>query len=181
VTDEPGALLANKVRNASGSIASSLVHVAAFIVVMGAGRSFNVTSGSWTPFLWRATYVKVSLMVRLRWTRSDTVAEDILGAANTARLRCDLKLRFEYTLVVAIHRSQHHSMFAKGYRLPIRVSRDVPDREDRHPSPGITKDMTNAAKLSARAGNSQVLRYSSGPGTGFVLPAVRQLVAGKAH
>src|SRR5215470_15627690 len=79
--------------------------------------------------------------------KRDAVAEDILDAADTARLRCDLKFRFKYALVVAIHWSQHHPMLAKGNRPSISVSRDVPDREDCHSSPRITKDMTNAAKL----------------------------------
>jgi hypothetical protein len=55
------------------------------------------------------------------------IAESVLNEAQTPRLRADLETRLNHSLIVGIAWTEHHSVLAKGDRLPVAIGRDVPD------------------------------------------------------
>jgi hypothetical protein len=54
------------------------------------------------------------------------VASD-LNEAQAPRLRADLEARLDHSLIVGVAWTQHHSVLAKGDRLPVAIGRNVPD------------------------------------------------------
>jgi hypothetical protein len=59
------------------------------------------------------------------------VASD-LNEAQAPRLRADLEARLDHSLIVGVTWTQHHSVLAKGDRLPVAIGRNVPDGKWRH-------------------------------------------------
>jgi hypothetical protein len=53
------------------------------------------------------------------------IAECVLNEAQAPRLRADLEARLDHPLIVGVAWTEHHSVLAKGDRLPIAIGRDV--------------------------------------------------------
>jgi hypothetical protein len=55
------------------------------------------------------------------------IAECVLNEVQAPRLRADLEARLDHSLIVGVAWTKHHSVLAKGDRLPVAIGRDVPD------------------------------------------------------
>jgi hypothetical protein len=60
------------------------------------------------------------------------IAECILNEAQVPRLRTDLEARLDYSLIVGVAWTEHHSVLAKGDGLPVAIGRDVADGQRWH-------------------------------------------------
>jgi hypothetical protein len=65
------------------------------------------------------------------------VAERVVRPANVCRGRGYHKLCGDQTLVMALKRTQHHSVLAEGNWPPVVVGRDVPNGQRGHRNPPI--------------------------------------------
>ena len=75
------------------------------------------------------------------------IAECVLNEAQAPRLRADLEARLDHSLIVAVAWAEHHSVLAKGDRLPVAIGRDVPDGQGRH-------DVSTARSCMIRANST---------------------------
>jgi len=53
------------------------------------------------------------------------IAERVLNEAQALRLRADLETRLDHSLIMGVAGTEHHSVLAKGDRLPAAIGRDV--------------------------------------------------------
>jgi hypothetical protein len=53
------------------------------------------------------------------------IAEGVMNEAQASRLRADMKVRLDDSLVVGVARTKHYSVLAEGHRPPIAIGRDV--------------------------------------------------------
>jgi hypothetical protein len=57
----------------------------------------------------------------------NVIAECVLNEAQSFGLRTNSQARFDNSLIVGVPRAKHHTVFAKGNRLAIAISRNVPN------------------------------------------------------
>jgi hypothetical protein len=55
------------------------------------------------------------------------IAEWVVNEAQAPRLWADLEARIDHSLIVGVAWTKHHSVLAKGDRLPVAIERDVAD------------------------------------------------------
>jgi hypothetical protein len=77
------------------------------------------------------------------------IAKAIPRPGQLSRLWRDLKLGFEYLLIIVVAWTQHHPVLAKRDRLVVAVGRNVSDIENRH-SRSIITDMPMACISRAK-------------------------------
>jgi hypothetical protein len=53
------------------------------------------------------------------------IAERVLNEAQALRVPADLETRLDHSLIMEIAGTEHHSVLAKGDRLPVAIGRDV--------------------------------------------------------
>jgi hypothetical protein len=53
------------------------------------------------------------------------IAECVLNQLQALRLRGDLETRLDHSLIMGVAWAEHHSVLAKGHRLPVAIGRDV--------------------------------------------------------